>query len=376
MHSKNKFKVNKGVLLTTAVLIAVVVATPFAYTKWWLPYNDQRIYTQVKSDVGDFLENGYTGAIKEHVTAKDVSRVSKDISKIHDEELRVELEIETKGIIEQAQIQARAKDTLEELEKTTKFEEVNTESATRLLEDAGAIKNVTLRAKVLRAANNFLERYNSTKAVIDEVNGLKAGDWAAYYTAEANVKTVDYPEVKTELLNKLVKIKDKNQKSDKERDTQDAEKLKGQVQAAEKIEYDNSVVKGKSELIIETETTTSVLNTADEIAKSHFTNNSAKLLILVHNKEISVYEHNTSTSGYSKLKSESTSVTSLSTPETTNVGVGAVTDENGNTIDVVKASDLVISTAANADIRVSKSFMSTLVSALNKYSEGVTFLVK
>ena len=155
---KAKPRANKKVLLSTAAAIAVVVATPVAYTKWWIPQQDQRIYAQVQEDVSGLIENSYTGAIYESVTSDQLKDISKDISRIHSDSLRTNVESKTKSILDQVQVQTRAKETLASVQAAKTYAEINPDDVKQLIQDAGAIKNVTLRAKVLKGANLSLER--------------------------------------------------------------------------------------------------------------------------------------------------------------------------------------------------------------------------
>ena len=127
---KAKPRANKKVLLSTAAAIAVVVATPVAYTKWWVPQQDQRIYAQVQEDVSGLIENSYTGAIYESVTSDQLKDISKDISRIHSDSLRTEVESKTKSILDQVQVQTRAKETLAKVQAAKTYAERKAQART------------------------------------------------------------------------------------------------------------------------------------------------------------------------------------------------------------------------------------------------------
>ena len=378
---KAKPRANKKVLLSTAAAIAVVVATPVAYTKWWIPQQDQRIYAQVQEDVSGLIENSYTGAIYESVTSDQLKDIGKDISRIHSDSLRADVESKTKSILNQVQVQTRAKETLARVQAAKTYAEIKPDDVKQLIQDAGAIKNVTLRAKVLKEANLILERYAFASGVIAEVGALSEGDWAAYYTAEANVSLVGYREVRDELNAKLKKIKEANEKADKATDQANKDELSQQVKEAEAVTYDNSVTRGKSTITEQTTastTTSSSTSTADEIARDYLSaNSSTNVLILLNGGQLSLYKRITTSTGYSKVTSESISATDLDVSETTSVGLGyASAPGSSDSNEVVKISDLVLGTEDYADLRVSSSFFSELKTLLNQNTTGVTFLAK
>ena len=378
---KAKPRANKKVLLSTAAAIAVVVATPVAYTKWWIPQQDQRIYAQVQEDVSGLIENSYTGAIYESVTSDQLKDIGKDISRIHSDSLRADVESKTKSILNQVQVQTRAKETLARVQAAKTYAEIKPDDVKQLIQDAGAIKNVTLRAKVLKEANLILERYTFASGVIAEVGALSEGDWAAYYTAEANVSLVGYREVRDELNAKLKKIKEANEKADKATDQANKDELSQQVKEAEAVTYDNSVTRGKSTITEQTTastTTSSSTSTADEIARDYLSaNSSTNVLILLNGGQLSLYKRITTSTGYSKVTSESISATDLDVSETTSVGLGyASAPGPSDSNEVVKISDLVLGTEDYADLRVSSSFFSELKTLLNQNTTGVTFLAK
>ena len=378
---KVKPRANKKVLLSTAAAIAVVVATPVAYTKWWIPQQDQRIYAQVQEDVSGLIENSYTGAIYESVTSDQLKDISKDISRIHSDSLRVDVESKTKSILDQVQVQTRAKETLARVQAAKTYAEIKPDDVKQLIQDAGAIKNVTLRAKVLKEANLILEHYTFASGVIAEVGALSEGDWAAYYTAEANVSLVGYREVRDELNAKLKKIKEANEKADKATAQANKDELSQQVKEAEAVTYDNSVTRGKSTITEQTTastTTSSSTSTADEIASDYLiANSSTNVLILLNGGQLSLYKRTTTSTGYSKVVSESISATDLDVSETTSVGLGyASAPGSSDSNEVVKISDLVLGTEDYADLQVSSSFFSELKTLLNQNTTGVTFLAK
>ena len=378
---KVKPRANKKVLLSTAAAIAVVVATPVAYTKWWIPQQDQRIYAQVQEDVSGLIENSYTGAIYESVTSDQLKDISKDISRIHSDSLRVDVESKTKSILDQVQVQTRAKETLARVQAAKTYAEIKPDDVKQLIQDAGAIKNVTLRAKVLKEANLILEHYTFASGVIAEVGALSEGDWAAYYTAEANVSLVGYREVRDELNAKLKKIKEANEKADKATAQANKDELSQQVKEAEAVTYDNSVTRGKSTITEQTTastTTSSSTSTADEIASDYLiANSSTNVLILLNGGQLSLYKRTTTSTGYSKVVSESISATDLDVFETTSVGLGyASAPGSSDSNEVVKISDLVLGTEDYADLQVSSSFFSELKVLLNQNTTGVTFLAK
>lgn len=68
-------------------LLQLLLLRPVAYTKWWIPQQDQRIYAQVQEDVSGLIENSYTGAIYESVTSDQLKDISKDIRFIHSDSL-------------------------------------------------------------------------------------------------------------------------------------------------------------------------------------------------------------------------------------------------------------------------------------------------
>ena len=378
---KAKPRANKKVLLSTAAAIAVVVATPVAYTKWWIPQQDQRIYAQVQEDVSGLIENSYTGAIYESVTSDQLKDISKYISRIHSDSLRADVESETKSILDQVQVQTRAKETLARVQAAKTYAEIKPDDVKQLIQDAGAIKNVTLRANVLKEANLILERYTFASGVIADVGALSEGDWAAYYTAEANVSLVGYREVRDELNAKLKKIKEANEKDDKATDQANKDELSQQVKEAEAVTYDNSVTRGKSTITEQTTastTTSSSTSTADEIARDYLSaNSSTNVLILLNGGQLSLYKRITTSTGYSKVTSESISATDLDVSETTSVRLGyASAPGSSDSNEVVKISDLVLGTEDYADLRVSSSFFSELKTLLNQNTTGVTFLAK
>ena len=378
---KAKPRANKKVLLSTAAAIAVVVATPVAYTKWWIPQQDQRIYAQVQEDVSGLIENSYTGAIYESVTSDQLKDISKYISRIHSDSLRADVESETKSILDQVQVQTRAKETLARVQAAKTYAEIKPDDVKQLIQDAGAIKNVTLRANVLKEANLILERYTFASGVIADVGALSEGDWAAYYTAEANVSLVGYREVRDELNAKLKKIKEANEKDDKATDQANKDELSQQVKEAEAVTYDNSVTRGKSTITEQTTastTTSSSTSTADEIARDYLSaNSSTNVLILLNGGQLSLYKRITTSTGYSKVTSESISATDLDVSETTSVRLGyASAPGSSDSNEVVKISDLVLGTEDYADLQVSSSFFSELKVLLNQNTTGVTFLAK
>lgn len=378
---KAKLRANKKVLLSTAAAIAVVVATPVAYTKWWIPQQDQRIYAQVQEDVSGLIENSYTGAIYESVTSDQLKDISKDISRIHSDSLRANVESKTKSILDQVQVQTRAKETLARVQAAKTYAEIKPDDVKQLIQGAGAIKNVTLRAKVLKEANLILERYTFASGVIAEVVALSEGDWAAYYTAEANVSLVGYREVRDELNAKLNKIKEANEKADKATAQANKDELSQQVKEAEAVTYDNSVTRGKSTITEQTTastTTSSSTSTADGIAGDYLSaNSSTNVLILLNGGQLSLYKRTTTSIGYSKVASESISATDLDVSETTSVGLGyASAPGSSDSNEVVKISDLVLGTENYADLQVSSSFFSELKTLLNQNTTGVTFLAK
>ena len=378
---KAKPRANKKVLLSTAAAIAVVVATPVAYTKWWVPQQDQRIYAQVQEDVSGLIENSYTGAIYESVTSDQLKDISKDIGRIHSDSLRADVESKTKSILDQVQVQTRAKETLTKVQAAKTYAEIKPDDIKQLIQDAGAIKNVTLRAKVLKEANLILERYTFASGVIAEVGGLKEGDWAAYYTAEANVSLVGYREVRDDLGAKLKKIKEANEKADKATAQANKDELNQQVKEAEVVTYDNSVTRGKSTITEQTTastTTSSSTSTADGIARDYLSaNTSTNVLILLNGGQLSLYKRTTTSTGYSKVTSESNSASGLDVSETTSVGLGyASAPGSSDNNEVVKISDLVLGTEDYADLQVSSSFFSELKTLLNQNTTGVTFLAK
>ncbi len=379
--NKAKPRANKKVLLSTAAAIAVVVATPVAYTKWWIPQQDQRIYAQVQEDVSGLIENSYTGAIYESVTSDQLKDISKDISRIHSDSLRANVESKTKSILDQVQVQTRAKETLARVQAAKTYAEIKPDDVKQLIQDAGAIKNVTLRAKVLKEANLILERHTFASGVIAEVGALSEGDWAAYYTAEANVSLVGYREVRDELNAKLKKIKEANEKADKATAQANKDELNQQVKEAEAVTYDNSVTRGKSTITEQTTastTTSSSTSTADGIASDYLSaNSSTNVLILLNGGQLSLYKRTTTSTGYSKVASDSISTTDLDMSETTSVGLGyASAPGSSDSNEVVKISDLVLSTEDYADLQVSSSFFSELKTLLNQNTTGVTFLAK
>lgn len=378
---KAKPRANKKVLLSTAAAIAVVVATPVAYTKWWIPQQDQRIYAQVQEDVSGLIENSYTGAIYESVTSDQLKDISKDISRIHSDSLRANVESKTKSILDQVQVQTHAKETLARVQAAKTYAEIKPDDVKQLIQDAGAIKNVTLRANVLKEANLILERYTFASGVIAEVGELSEGDWAAYYTAEANVSLVGYREVRDELNAKLKKIKEANEKADKVTAQSNKDELSQQVKEAEVVTYDNSVTRGKSTITEQTTastTTSSSTSTADGIASDYLSDNSStNVLILLNGGQLSLYKRTTTSIGYSKVASESISATDLDVSETTSVGLGyASAPGSSDSNEVVKISDLVLGTEDYADLQVSSSFFSELKTLLNQNTTGVTFLAK
>lgn len=378
---KAKPRANKKVLLSTAAAIAVVVATPVAYTKWWIPQQDQRIYAQVQEDVSGLIENSYTGAIYESVTSDQLKDISKDISRIHSDSLRANVESKTKSILDQVQVQTHAKETLARVQAAKTYAEIKPDDVKQLIQDAGAIKNVTLRANVLKEANLILERYTFASGVIAEVGELSEGDWAAYYTAEANVSLVGYREVRDELNAKLKKIKEANEKADKVTAQSNKDELNQQVKEAEVVTYDNSVTRGKSTITEQTTastTTSSSTSTADGIASDYLSDNSStNVLILLNGGQLSLYKRTTTSIGYSKVASESISATDLDVSETTSVGLGyASAPGSSDRNEVVKISDLVLGTENYADLQVSSSFFSELKTLLNQNTTGVTFLAK
>ena len=378
---KAKPRANKKVLLSTAAAIAVVVATPVAYTKWWIPQQDQRIYAQVQEDVSGLIENSYTGAIYESVTSDQLKDISKDISHIHSDSLRANVESKTKSILDQVQVQTHAKETLARVQAAKTYAEIKPDDVKQLIQDAGAIKNVTLRANVLKEANLILERYTFASGVIAEVGELSEGDWAAYYTAEANVSLVGYREVRDELNAKLKKIKEANEKADKVTAQSNKDELNQQVKEAEVVTYDNSVTRGKSTITEQTTastTTSSSTSTADGIASDYLSDNSStNVLILLNGGQLSLYKRTTTSIGYSKVASESISATDLDVSETTSVGLGyASAPGSSDRNEVVKISDLVLGTENYADLQVSSSFFSELKTLLNQNTTGVTFLAK
>ena len=378
---KVKPRTNKKVLLSTAAAIAVVVATPVAYTKWWVPQQDQRIYAQVQEEVSGLIENSYTGAIYESVTSDQLKDISKDIGRIHSDSLRADVESKTKSILDQVQVQTRAKETLTKVQAAKTYAEIKPDDIKQLIQDAGAIKNVTLRAKVLKEANLILERYTFASGVIAEVGGLKEGDWAAYYTAEANVSLVGYREVRDDLGAKLKKIKEANEKADKATAQANKDELNQQVKEAEVVTYDNSVTRGKSTITEQTTastTTSSSTSTADGIARDYLSaNTSTNVLILLNGGQLSLYKRTTTSTGYSKVTSESNSASGLDVSETTSVGLGyASAPGSSDNNEVVKISDLVLGTEDYADLQVSSSFFSELKTLLNQNTTGVTFLAK
>lgn len=378
---KAKPRANKKVLLSTAAAIAVVVATPVAYTKWWVPQQDQRIYAQVQEDVSGLIENSYTGAIYESVTSDQLKDISKDIGRIHSDSLRADVESKTKSILDQVQVQTRAKETLTKVQAAKTYAEIKPDDIKQLIQDAGAIKNVTLRAKVLKEANLILERYTFASGVIAEVGGLKEGDWAAYYTAEANVSLVGYREVRDDLGAKLKKIKEANEKADKATAQANKDELNQQVKEAEVVTYDNSVTRGKSTITEQTTastTTSSSTSTADGIARDYLSaNTSTNVLILLNGGQLSLYKRTTTSTGYSKVTSESNSASGLDVSETTSVGLGyASAPGSSDNNEVVKISDLVLGTEDYADLQVSSSFFSELKTLLNQNTTGVTFIAK
>ena len=379
---KAKPRANKKVLLSTAAAIAVVVATPVAYTKWWVPQQDQRIYTQVQEDVSGLIENSYTGAIYESVTSDQLKDISKDISRIHSDSLRANVESKTKSILDQVEVQTRAKETLARVQASKTYAEIKPDDVKQLIQDAGAIKNVTLRAKVLKEANLILERYTFASEVIAEVGALKEGDWAAYYTAEANVSLVSYSEVRDDLNAKLKKIKEANEKADKVTAQANKDELNQQVKEAEAVTYDNSVTRGKSTITEQTTasttTSSSSTSTADGIARDYLSaNSSTNVLILLSGGQLSLYKRTTTSTGYSKVTSESNSASGLDVSETKSVGLGyASAPGSSDSNEVVKISDLVLGTEDYADLQVSSSFFSELKTLLNQNTTGVTFLAK
>ena len=379
---KAKPRANKKVLLSTAAAIAVVVATPVAYTKWWVPQQDQRIYTQVQEDVSGLIENSYTGAIYESVTSDQLKDISKDISRIHSDSLRANVESKTKSILDQVEVQTRAKETLARVQASKTYAEIKPDDVKQLIQDAGAIKNVTLRAKVLKEANLILERYTFASEVIAEVGALKEGDWAAYYTAEANVSLVSYSEVRNDLNAKLKKIKEANEKADKVTAQANKDELNQQVKEAEAVTYDNSVTRGKSTITEQTTasttTSSSSTSTADGIARDYLSaNSSTNVLILLSGGQLSLYKRTTTSTGYSKVTSESNSASGLDVSETKSVGLGyASAPGSSDSNEVVKISDLVLGTEDYADLQVSSSFFSELKTLLNQNTTGVTFLAK
>ena len=378
---KAKPRANKKVLLSTAAAIAVVVATPVAYTKWWIPQQDQRIYAQVQEDVSGLIENSYTGAIYESVTSDQLKDISKDISRIHSDSLRANVESKTNSILDQVQVQTHAKETLARVQAAKTYAEIKPDDVKQLIQDAGAIKNVTLRANVLKEANLILERYTFASGVIAEVGELSEGDWAAYYTAEANVSLVGYREVRDELNAKLKKIKEANEKADKVTAQSNKDELNQQVKEAEVVTYDNSVTRGKSTITEQTTastTTSSSTSTADGIASDYLSDNSStNVLILLNGGQLSLYKRTTTSIGYSKVASESISATDLDVSETTSVGLGyASAPGSSDRNEVVKISDLVLGTENYADLQVSSSFFSELKTLLNQNTTGVTFLAK
>lgn len=379
---KTKSRANKKVLLSTAAAIAVVVATPVAYTKWWVPQQDQRIYAQVQEDVSGLIENSYTGAIYESVTSDQLKDISKDIRHIHSDSLRAEVESKTKSILDQVQVQTRAKETLAKVQAAKTYAEIKPDDVKQLIQDAGAIKNVTLRAKVLKEANLILERYTFASGVIAEVGALKEGDWADYYTAEANVSLVSYGEVRDDLNAKLKKIKVANEKADKATAQANKDELNQQVKEAEVVTYDNSVTRGKSTITEQTTasttTTSSSTSTADGIARDYLSANpSTNVLILLSGGQLSLYKRTTTSTGYSKVTSESNSESGLDVSETTSVRLGyASAPGSSDSNEVVKISDLVLGTEDYADLQVSSSFFSELKTLLNQNTTGVTFIAK
>jgi hypothetical protein len=379
---KTKSRANKKVLLSTAAAIAVVVATPVAYTKWWVPQQDQRIYAQVQEDVSGLIENSYTGAIYESVTSDQLKDISKDIRRIHSDSLRAEVESDTKSILDQVQVQTRAKETLAKVQAAKTYAEIKPDDVKQLIQDAGAIKNVTLRAKVLKEANLILERYTFASGVIAEVGALKEGDWADYYTAEANVSLVSYGEVRDDLNAKLKKIKVANEKADKATAQANKDELNQQVKEAEVVTYDNSVTRGKSTITEQTTasttTTSSSTSTADGIARDYLSaNQSTNVLILLSGGQLSLYKRTTTSTGYSKVTSESNSASDLDVSETTSVELGyASAPGSSDSNEVVKISDLVLGTEDYADLQVSSSFFSELKTLLNQNTTGVTFIAK
>lgn len=377
---RKRHGINKMTLITVAAIVTVGVGAPIGYTKWWIPTSDAKVYARVQEDTKALLENEYTGAVKEDVTSADLANINRDIKKIHDDKLKNKLEETTKSIRDQVEVQTRAQERLARIQAEKNFADVKTDDAEQLLRDAQQIKNVELRATLLRESNLVIDRYNNTKSVIAEVDSLKVGDWPGYYSAEANVDTVGYAEVKKELKDKLKEVKKKNEASDKEKAKSAESDLAKEVKAAEAVTYDNSVVKGKSnvtELPLETTTTTTTTSnsSAEDIAKSYFNSNSGtRRLILINNDRIYLFAKNGSS--VRSLASESIEGTGWSVTETTNVGVGVGSDGNGGTEEIVKVSDLIISSSISADIRVSSSFLNKLISELNDNSTGVTFLVR
>lgn len=312
---KEKRKAKSSAVVVTAItLLGLGIAAPAAYTKVIVPKLDDRRYEEVLQEVDLLIENEYTGAIHEDVVAADLTSINAEIAKIKSKSKRSSLEKETNLVLEQVQVQTSAKSALKALQGKTKYEEINLEDVNKLIAAAGGIKNVNLRAEILREANIILERHQYATQVQKEVTELEVGDWPSIYTAEVNISSVEYAELRKTLLAKIAEVK---KASEDERKAQTEEEKKAtdeEVKAAEDVVL-KEVTKGAS-------TRGTVANRFEAAAVKYLSENKDIKLLLLHMEgTLYVYRKSaTSLTGLDTLVYETLpSTTTLTTRETKNI---------------------------------------------------------
>ena len=362
--SKNRRLNKRAKVILFIISLAVFITVPVIYTKVVIPKLDQERYEQVIDSVDNFLENKYTGAIKESVTKSDVEQVKSKIYQIHDKKLRDSANNTTSAVLNQVTVQTATTANLKKILSVHKYADIKRDRLVKIIANAGEIKNVKLKAKVLKQANGLLEQIDYTASIIKEVGKLKVGDWTSYYTAEADVDTITYSEVKTDLKKKLEKIKNSNQSLDTTKSKNDAKQLERDIKSASTFE-DSSVKKGKSSRL-------TVSNKAEGVALAYFLKHSSTQYALVTDAQtIYLYERGDKSA---KLITSDKFTGSVSQTETTNVtvensGISASLGNDGSSVSnteqvIIRVGSMIIGNTDSNDLKTSSAFLNKVAAKI------------
>ena len=242
---KKQYKKTKIAIIGALILGAV----PASYYAGGYRLVDSHLSSVVKSDTDKLVENQYTGSVKENVSTKDVSSIQNKIKWIHNKDLKAKLINRTRSILEQAQLQAKTKDAINNYYQKTDVTKVKVIEVSKLISDARNILNQEVKVSILRDGATVLDRVSRTSDAVRAVNDLTNktsytdDDLVSYYTAKALTDSAYGKSTKKELNKKLERVKSKLDSTLTKQDNASREAVQKQ---ADKIRNSNPTYTGGS----------------------------------------------------------------------------------------------------------------------------------